>query len=233
MATGLCQRKRSRSKTMKGRISPEQRLARADVELGLLIAAVATRIGPQRIKPSKAAPFESLVRAVVYQSVSGKAAATIFKHLKEQLGGYVRPAIVIKKAPSALNSAGLSASKARAICGLARWFCANPSVARRLTAMSDDKIIATLITIPGIGVWTVNVFLIFSLGRKDVIPAGDMGIRRGVQLISQLPQPASPEQVQERSQRWQPHRSLASVYIWNAVKLNLSQNDLNAARRKT
>ena len=97
------------------RLSDEKRLARADPALGRVIDAVVARIGPQRIEPSKATPFEALVRAVVYQSVSGKAAATIFARLKEWLGGNFRPADVAKKSSSALASVGLSGSKARAI----------------------------------------------------------------------------------------------------------------------
>ena len=217
---------------MKSRVlTQESRLLRADPELGRVIAVVTARIGRQRIKASKATPFESLVRAVVHQSVSGKAAASVFAHLKDWLGGAFEPAVVAKKRPIALASVGLSASKVRAIQGLAHWFCTNPAEAR-LADLSNQAIIASLTCIPGIGLWTVNVFLIFSLARPDVIPSGDMGIRRGVQLLGNLPQPATPKQVQERSQHWQPYRSLASIYLWNAVKLRLTQNDLKS-RSKT
>jgi DNA-3-methyladenine glycosylase II len=171
------------------------------------------------------------VRAVVYQSVSGNAAATIFGRLKDWLGGSIRAREVVSKRASALASVGLSNSKARAIRGLAEWFCANPAAARRLTALSDEEIITALTSITGVGLWTVNVFLIFSLAWPDVIPAGDMGIRRGVQLVCDLPQPATPKQVQEQSQRWQPYRSLASIYLWNAVKLNLTQTDLKGPEK--
>ena len=217
---------------MKSRVlTQEGRLLRADPELGRVIAVVTARIGRQRIKASKATPFESLVRAVVHQSISGKAAASVFAHLKDWLGGAVDPAVVAKKRPIVLASVGLSTSKVRAIQGLANWFCTNPAEARRLVDLSDQAIIASLTRIPGIGLWTVNVFLIFSLARPDVIPSGDMGIRRGVQLLGNLPQPATPKQVQERSQHWQPYRSLASIYLWNAVKLRLTQNDLKSKRK--
>jgi 3-methyladenine DNA glycosylase/8-oxoguanine DNA glycosylase len=213
------------------RSSREGRLSRADPALGRVIATVAARLGPQRIKPSQVSPFEALVRAVIYQSVSGKAATTIFGRLKTSLGGSVRPAVVAKKAPGALASVGLSGSKSRAIRGLADWFCANPGTARRLAQLSDEEIVTSLMSIPGIGLWTVNVFLIFSLARPDVIPAADMGIRRGVQLVCGLRQAATPRQVQERSQRWQPYRSLASIYLWNAVKLNLRPSDIKGRKK--
>jgi DNA-3-methyladenine glycosylase II len=228
----LWQTKRNTVAKHKARLSNEERLVRTDPRLGRIIAAVGVRIGPQTIKPSKAAPFEALVRAVVYQSVSGKAAATIFARLRDWLGGSFRPAAVAKKSPSALASAGLSGSKARTIRELAIWFCAHPAIARRIAELSDEEIIESLTSIPGIGVWTVNVFLIFSLARSDVIPAGDLGIRRGVQLVCDLQQPATPKQVQERSQRWQPYRSLASIYLWNAVKLNLTQSDLERRKKQ-
>jgi DNA-3-methyladenine glycosylase II len=156
------------------RSTREERLFRADPALGRVIATVTARLGAQRINPSKASPFESLVRAIVYQSVSGKAAATIFAGLKTSLGGSVRPAAVTKRTPTALHSVGLSGSKSRAIRGLADWFCANPGTARRITQLPDEEIITSLTSIPGIGLWTVNVFLIFSLARPDVIPAADL-----------------------------------------------------------
>jgi DNA-3-methyladenine glycosylase II len=212
-------------------MSREEQLSGNDPALGPVIAVVTERIGAQRIKPSKAPPFEALVRAVVYQSVSGKAAATIFARLRASMGGRLHAAEVLKKPPASLASAGLSGSKARAICGLASWFCENPALARRITTLPDEGIIDALTGIPGIGLWTANVFLIFSLARPDVIPAGDMGIRRGVQLVRNLPQPASAKQAQEQAALWQPYRSIASIYLWNAVKINLTQSDLKNGKR--
>jgi DNA-3-methyladenine glycosylase II len=223
--------KRVSSAGRQSRSSIEQRLSRADPALGRVIAAVNARLGPPRIKPSEASPFESLVRAVVYQSVSGKVAATIFARLKTGLGGSVRPGVVTKITSAGLVSVGLSGSKARAIRGLADWFCDNPATARRLAQLPDEKIATWLTSIPGIGLWTVNVFLIFSLARPDVIPAADKGIRRGVQLVCGLPQAATPKQVQARSRRWRPHRSLASIYLWNAVKLNLTPSDIKGRKK--
>ena len=218
-------------KSRKAHSINEEFLIRADPALGRVIAAVSARIGPQSIKSSKAAPFEALVRAIVYQSISGKSAATIFAHLKDRLDGSVRPKKVARQRTSALAAAGLSGSKIRAIRELALWFCAHPALARRFKELPDEEIVDSLTRIPGIGLWTVNVFLIFSLARPDVIPASDLGIRRGVQLVCNLKRPATPKQVQERSQRWQPYRSIASIYLWNAVKLNLSQNDLKGRKK--
>jgi DNA-3-methyladenine glycosylase II len=216
---------------IKARSINEELLISADPALGRVIAAVSARIGPQAIKPSKASPFEALVRAVVYQSVSGKSAAIIFARLKERLGGNFRPNKVARQSTSALAAASLSGSKARTVRELALWFCTHPALARRFKELSDDEIVDALTRIPGIGPWTVNVFLIFSLARPDVIPASDLGVRRGVQLVCNLKHPATPKQVQERSRRWQPYRSIASIYLWNAVKLNLSQHDLKGGKK--
>jgi DNA-3-methyladenine glycosylase II len=210
----------------KRRVSYERHLSRVDPALGQIIDAVVARMGPRRIKPSSSPPFEALVRAIVYQSVSGKAAATIFSRVKALMGGTFKPAQLLAKRRTSLAAAGLSGAKCRAIRDLAQWFATNPLKAREIVQLTDAEIIKTLTSIPGIGVWTANVFLIFSLGRLDVIPAGDLGIRRGVQLVCRLAQPASPKQVQARSERWQPYRSIASIYLWTAVKLNITQKDL-------
>lgn len=204
----------------------EDQLIRADPDLGRVIGAVIARVGRQRITPSHAAPFEALVRAVVYQSVSGRAAAAIFTRLKEAAGGTFTPAKILAQPQDSLMSAGLSRSKAHAIRSLAEWFTANRKIARALPELADDDVIAALTSIAGIGAWTVNVFLIFNLGRLDVMPAGDLGIRRGVQLVCGLKDVATPKQVHERAQHWRPYRSIASIYLWNAVKLKIAPGDL-------
>jgi 3-methyladenine DNA glycosylase/8-oxoguanine DNA glycosylase len=204
----------------------EDALIRADADLGRVIRVVIARVGRQRIAPSRAAPFEALVRAIVYQSVSGKAAAAIFTRLKEAAGGTFTPAKILAKPQGSLMSAGLSKSKAHAIRSLAEWFTANRKTAKALPALPDDDVIAALTGIAGIGAWTVNVFLIFNLGRLDVMPAGDLGIRRGVQLVCGLEDVATPKQVRERAQLWRPYRSIASIYLWTAVKLKVGPGDL-------
>jgi DNA-3-methyladenine glycosylase II len=95
-----------------------------------------------------------------------------------------------------------------------------------LRGLPDKDVVATLTSIAGIGAWTANVFLIFSLGRLDVMPVGDLGIRRGVQLAYGLKSVATPTLVQEKAELWRPYRSVASIYLWTAVKLRLSSSDL-------
>jgi DNA-3-methyladenine glycosylase II len=213
-------------KTARSRPKIETRLAVADPALGRVIDAVVARIGPQRIAPSRATPFEALVRAVVYQSVSGRAAASIFARLKERLTEPLTPSKVIAQRPQSLIKAGLSGAKVRTIREVAKWFASNRKLAKALATLPDDQVVAALSAISGIGAWTVNVFLIFNLGRLDVMPAADFGIRRGVQLTDGLHAIATPKQVLERSNAWRPYRSIASIYLWQATKLKLGLNDL-------
>jgi DNA-3-methyladenine glycosylase II len=204
----------------------EAELAKADPALGRAIAAVVGRIGQQRITPSRAAPFEALVRAIVYQSVSGKAAAAIFTRLKQAVGGTFSPTKILAMSEHSLASEGLSKSKSRAVLNLAEWFATNRKMAKALPDLPDEEVLAALTGIAGIGAWTANVFLIFDLGRLDVMPAADLGIRRGVQLVYRLKDVATPKQVHEKALLWRPHRSIASIYLWNAAKLKIAADDL-------
>jgi DNA-3-methyladenine glycosylase II len=204
----------------------EVELSLADPKLGRVIDAVIARMGRQRITPSRSSPFEALVRAIVYQSVSGKAAAAIFARLKETVDGAFTPAGILALPPDSLMAAGLSKSKTGSIHSLAKWFAANRETAEALATLPDEQVIKALTGIRGVGQWTVNVFLIFTLGRLDVMPASDLGIRRGVQLAYALEEVATPRQVQEKTELWRPYRSIASIYLWNAVKTKIGPSDL-------
>ena len=210
----------------------ENRLSATDPALGRVMSAVIARIGPQRVAPSRTSPFEALVRAVVYQSVSGKAAAAIFARLSEVVTKPFAPSKILALRTHTLTKAGLSSAKTRTIRELARWFTSNRKLAKALRELPDDEVIDLLTKIPGIGAWTVNVLLIFNLGRLDVMPAADSGIRRGVQLADGLRVIATPKQVIQRSQAWAPYRSFASVYLWQATKLKLGPNDLTQGQHK-
>jgi DNA-3-methyladenine glycosylase II len=203
----------------------EALLSKADPALGRVIEAVRAKIGRQRIMPSRASPFGALTRAIVYQSVSGNAAAAIFARLKI-VAGTLTPRRVTALTPAAIMSAGLSKAKTQAIRSLAEWSSANRRTAKALPTLPDKEVIEALIDIPGIGVWTANVFLIFNLGRLDVMPANDLGIRRGVQLVCGLKGVATGRQVHDKALLWRPYRSIASIYLWNAVKLRVSAADL-------
>ena len=172
------------------------------------------------------------IRAVVYQSVSAKAAASIFGRLKETVKDPLAPSKVVALPPKFIIEAALSNAKGRTIQNLAEWFTPNRRLAKALPTLSDDELVQTLTTIPGIGTWTVNVFLIFTLGRLDVMPAADLGIRRGLQMANGLPAMSTPKQVLERSQAWRPYRSIASIYLWQAAKLKIGPNELNKGAKR-
>jgi DNA-3-methyladenine glycosylase II len=216
---------------MRRRATIESRLSQADPALGRVIDAVIMRIGPQRITPSRASPFEALVRAVVYQSVSGKAAESIYARLKETVATSLTPPKILALHPQSLSKAGLSKAKVQTIRVLAKWFVSNRKMAKALPTLSDAEIVGALTALPGVGAWTVNVFLIFNLNRLDVMPTADQGIRRGIQLTDGVSNIATPKQVLERSKVWTPYRSIASIYLWQAMKLRLQQRDLIEGKR--
>jgi DNA-3-methyladenine glycosylase II len=205
-------------------------LTQADSKLGHLIDAVVARAGILRPSISRASTFEALARAIVYQSVSERAAAVIYGRLQQSKHGLLTPQNALALTQAELRHIGLSAAKALAVHHLAEWFLANSAMAKQLPGLPDEEIIEALTAIPGIGAWTVNVFLIFSLRRLDVMPTADLGIRRGVQLIDGRHDIPTPKEVHERAMRWSPYRSVASMYLWRAGKLKVTADDL--ARQK-
>lgn len=204
----------------------EAALTAADPCLGRIIAAVSEKIGRIHLTASHASPFEALLRGIVYQQMASKAAATVYRRLQALGDGALAPEHILAVPIDQLQKAGLSAAKANYAHHLAAWFHAHPDTARRLPEMPNEEIIETLTGIPGIGIWTANVFLIFSLKRLDVVPVADLGLRRGVQLAYGLPSPATPAEVTAKAQRWKPYQSIASIYLWNAVKLKLGRDSL-------
>ena len=210
----------------------ESVLAKADPALARAIEAVIARQGPVKLAPSHTPPFEALVRAVAYQSLSGKVAAAIFTKLKQAIGNTITPVNILATSPASILDTGLSNAKARTIHNLATWFVSNEKQATALPQMADEDIFHTLTGIAGIGAWTVNVLLIFNFGRPDVLPVADIGIRRGVQLIYGLIEIASTRTVQEKAELWRPYRSIASMYVWQAMKLKLGPTDLEEGRNQ-
>ena len=210
----------------------EASLAKADPLLARAMDAVIARQGPVQVAPSRTPAFEALVRAVVYQSMSGKSAAVIFSRLKQAMGDTVTPSKTLGTPSASILSAGLSGAKTNTIRNLATWFIAHRKTGAAIPQLADDDIAQALMGIPGIGAWTINVLLIFNLGRLDVLPAGDIGIRRGVQLIYGLGKIASTAMVRERAELWRPYRSIASMYVWQAMKLKLGPEDLKKGSKQ-
>ncbi len=223
-------------------------LAAADPRLGRLIA----RAGPFTLKlASRQSPFEALLESIIYQQLHGKAAATIHARLLASFAvpsspfaageGSDSPRSPTHLAPhptaqhlldapnEQLRAAGLSHNKSLAVRDLAAKTLDGtvPSLPR-IRRMSDDDIIAHLTQVRGIGVWTVQMFLIFRLGRPDILPTGDYGVRKGFALTFGKLKPAdkvtpadlpTPAEMERRALRWQPWRSVASWYLWRACDL--------------
>jgi DNA-3-methyladenine glycosylase II len=191
-------------------------LLSADLALGPVIR----RVGPLALRPRRLAPFESLARAVIHQQLSGKAAATIAGRFEERVGGgaFPAPETVEASADELLRSVGLSGQKVTYIRGLARAALAGtlPTL-RECGRMDDEDIIEALTGLKGVGRWTVEMFLIFNLGRPDVLPVHDLGVRRGFQVSHRRRSMPEPKALARHGERWAPHRTLATLYLWKAA----------------
>jgi DNA-3-methyladenine glycosylase II len=167
---------------------------------------------------SRRDPYEALARAIVGQQLSTRAAASIWTKLLEQFGGVPpTPEQLLKRRADQLRKAGLSRSKVEFLKDLARRVKDGRLDLERLRDLPDEDVVAALIEVKGIGVWTAEMFLIFHLGRPDVAAAGDLGIRRAVQLAYGLDELPDPTEFERISEPWRPHRTLACLYLWRSL----------------
>jgi DNA-3-methyladenine glycosylase II len=171
-------------------------------------------------------PFESLAESIVYQQLTGKAAATIFSRVKALYGGSLSAEKIIATPDEHLRAAGLSGSKTAALKDLAQKQKAGlvPSE-RELSRMTDEEIVEHLIVIRGIGKWTVEMLLIFRLGRPDVLPIHDYGVRKGFALTYGRAELPKPKELEEFGERWRPYRTVASWYLWRSLDRPKSGSD--------
>jgi DNA-3-methyladenine glycosylase II len=185
------------------------------------MARLVRRIGPLNFIPAKERTlFAALTKAVIGQLLSRSAAKSILNRLTDQLpsGQVLLPAEVLALPENALRAAGLSATKAATVRELARKAVdgALPGP-DRLQRMSDEEIIEELIAIRGIGRWTVEMLLIFTLGRQDVLPAGDLGVRKGFALTYRQKELPTPKELLAHGEKWRPYRTTATLYLYEAV----------------
>jgi DNA-3-methyladenine glycosylase II len=221
-------------------------LSAADPKLGRLIQ----RAGPFTMRLASAqSPFEALVESIVYQQLHGKAAATIHRRLLEsfgptlgaeldapslavsslRVGSHPTPQQILDCPNAQLRAAGLSANKALALRDLAaKTIDGTVPTLAQIRRMSDEAILSHLTQVRGIGVWTVQMMLIFRLGRPDVLPVSDYGVRKGFALTFGKLKPAdkvtpldlpTPAEMQKRAKKWHPWCSVASWYLWRACDL--------------
>ncbi len=194
-------------------------LAQADELLGRLIETV----GPCRLKPApRRSPFEALVKSVAYQQLNGTAAAAIFGRFKALYPGrrFPTPETLLATPDARLRGAGLSRAKVAAIKSLATHAVSGlvPS-ARQIARMTDEEVLERLTAVRGVGPWTVHMLLIFTLGRTDVLPTTDYGVRKGFALLYGWPELPTPRELEAHGEKWRPHRTTAAWYFWRALEL--------------
>ncbi len=175
-------------------------------------------VGPCRHDPKAARePYEALVRAIAYQQLTAKAGDAILGRLKELFGGcdFPRPADLIAADFDAMRSCGFSASKIATIKAIAEAALTG-LVPRREDAvtMDDEALIARMVTIKGVGRWTVEMLLMYSLERMDVLPVDDFGVREGYRALKSLAEQPKPKELRRLSEAWSPHRTVAAWYLW-------------------
>ncbi|TMB21876.1 MAG: methylated-DNA--[protein]-cysteine S-methyltransferase [Deltaproteobacteria bacterium] len=188
------------------------------------LAKLIDRVGPFRLRPAELqSPFEALLESIVYQQLTGRAAATI---LARVIGlfrprRFPRPQDVAGIAEEKLRGAGLSRSKAAALKDLAAKTLDGtvPASARALEKLSDAEIVERLTAVRGIGPWTVEMLLIFRLARPDVLPATDYGVRKGFARVRRARELPSPKELLAHGERWRPYRTVASWYLWRVLDL--------------
>lgn len=183
------------------------------------LAKIIDEVGPCRFKPrAEGTHFDAIVRSIVYQQITGKAAATILRRLHEHFGGRPPTAKELAEASEEeLRTAGLSRQKQRYMRDLAERTAAGLVEFDHFDELPDEQIVAELTAIKGIGPWTAQIFLMFRLGRADVLPVADLGIQKAIQRgwrMRKLPKPA---QVAKLGTRWAPHRTVASWYLWRSL----------------
>jgi len=194
-------------------------LTSSDKRLGTLIE----RVGPCHLKPKKRrSPFESLVQSVAYQQLNGTAAATILGRVKALYPNkrFPSPEDLIGTPDEKLRAAGLSRAKTAAIKDIARKTLEGiVPTSRAIVKMSNEEIIERLIAVRGVGPWTVEMLLIFTLGRTDVLPATDYGVRKGFAMTYGWKDLPTPKELLAHGERWKPHRTTAAWYFWRALDL--------------
>lgn len=183
-----------------------------------VMAAIIAKAGPYRVG-YRDPVFQTLVRSIVYQQLNGKAALTIFNRLAEAAKvNPMTPESILKLRPQKMRAVGLSKQKTLYIRELARLTRDGEIQFERLPEMEDAAIIETLTRVKGVGVWTVQMFLMFALQRPNVLPVGDLAVRAAMKKaygLAELPKPAEMERIAEA---WHPYRSVASWYLWRSLE---------------
>jgi DNA-3-methyladenine glycosylase II len=182
-----------------------------------VLSAIIARVGDYTIR-FREPDFESLVKSIVSQQLSGRVATVIFGRLADAVGGKITSANILKLRPSRMRTLGLSGSKTAYIRDLARHTRDGNVVFEELAGLPDEEVIARLTKVKGIGVWTVHMFLMFALRRTNVLPTGDLGIRNAVRKAYALEEMPTPKDVEAMAAKWHPYCTVASWYLWRSLE---------------
>ena len=164
--------------------------------------------------------FETLVKSIVYQQLSGRVAGVIFGRVTDAAGGRLTPESILKLRPVRMRTLGLSSQKTAYIRDLARHARDGRVVFEELARLPDEAVIERLTEVKGIGVWTAHMFLIFALRRQNVLPTGDLGIRNAIRKAYGLEELPKPAEMEALSEPWRPYRTVASWYLWRSLEPN-------------
>src|SRR5436190_17281275 len=185
------------------------------------LAALIARSRRYEISPNlNVRPFDALAESIAYQQLSGKAAATIWKRIRSIFPNrkFLDPKLVLETPDERFRAAGLSRSKVAALKDLAaKTIDGTVPTSRKLARMSNEEIIECLIEVRGIGRWTVEMLLLFDLGRLDVWPVTDYGVQKGFAKTFGKRRLPKPKQFQKIGEKWRPYRSVAAWYFWRAL----------------
>jgi DNA-3-methyladenine glycosylase II len=185
-------------------------------EADAVMAGIVDRVGACLIA-TREPTFETLARSITFQQLSGKAAGTIFGRLQKAVGRRFTAAAFLRLTEEEMRACGLSRQKIASLTDLAEHVADRRINFKKLADMTDDEIIATLSQVRGVGVWTVQMFLIFALGRPNVMPIGDLGVRTAIKKAYGLTTVPKPADLLEITQKWHPYCSFATWYLWRSL----------------
>ena len=182
------------------------------------LAKVIDSVGSFQLKITRNR-YESLVEAIITQQLSGSAATSISKKFRALYSTrFPRPEDVIKTPTAKLRRTGLSKMKVEYIKGLSKKIESNELKINSISKLDDEEIIAELTKVKGIGKWTAEMFLIFTLGRLDVLPVGDLGLKKGIQFLHSMETLPSEKEMEKIAEKWRPYRTVATWYLWKGLK---------------
>ncbi len=181
-----------------------------------VLSALIERVGPCRMEfgPPE---FHSLAEAIIYQQLNGKAAVTIFKRFAALAGEPLTPEGILRLTPAQMRSVGLSKQKSSYLKDMAQRAVGGELDFSRLPPMADREVIKHLTQVKGVGVWTAQMFLMFTLKRPNVLPTGDFGVQMAIKKHYRKRKLPKPEQMEKIAKPWEPYRSVACWYLWKSL----------------